>query len=209
MNNSAVGADRYLPVPQTGSTAEPRTSGIPGDEERRAPRYHQLSGHGGVAVGVATGGTLFAFWKVTALIGASFVSTPLTYAAREMGGYLIPPDPIAKALRALREPGARHVDVVGPLAFESAEHVLERVREGCLTAERVVSTADGEIAFYFRGQERTPGGAHRRYGTIVCDSDGALTALVEDRITRETKAWDVARDDLDEALGIIGDFVGG
>ncbi len=116
-------------------------------------------------------------------------------------------DPVVKTLRSFLEPAARHR--VDAITIDFAERALERIREGGLIVERVVSTAEGEVAFYFVGNERTPGGAYRRYGTIVCDADAGLAALYEDRITGDSKVWEVPAGDLDEALGIIGSFIKG
>ncbi len=117
------------------------------------------------------------------------------------------PDAVTRTLRSFAGPGARHK--VGALVLDVAERALDCIRTSGLSVERVVSTADGEVAFYFVGRQLTPGGAHRRYGTVVCDEDGALTALCEDRVSRETKVWDVPAGELDEALGIIGSFIRG
>jgi hypothetical protein len=61
-------------------------------------------------------------------------------------------------------------------AHKAASKVLLSIQVVGLSPERIVPTRDGEIAFYFRGRERLPGGAHRYYGAMVCDSDGDITS---------------------------------
>jgi hypothetical protein len=152
-----------------------------------------------LVLGALAGAVTVSAVRMLAGIAASAASTTKTEASAS----------IARALASLSEPGARHAEVLGPVVRAVADGVLERVYESALTPERVVSTADGEIAFYFVGSARTAGGAHVRYGTVICDSDGAITALYEDRVSGETRAWEVPTGGLDEALGIIGGFVGG
>ncbi len=116
--------------------------------------------------------------------------------------------PLAASLAALRAPGARHRAKVADVAFDNAEGVLSAIREAGVIAERVVTTSQGEVAFYFRGNERLAGGAARRYATIVCDSDGDRTALLADRVSNESEAWRV-EGSVANALARIESFLEG
>jgi hypothetical protein len=146
---------------------------------------------------------------------AGLASAALVLGVGALAALLAPPpaqhraaNALSGALATLRAPGARHRAKVADIAFQSAERVVAAIKAAELVPERVVTTSQGEVAFYFRGQERTAGGASRRYGTIVCDSDGDTTVLLADRVSAESKAWRIDGR-LSEALAIIGDFVDG
>jgi hypothetical protein len=97
---------------------------------------------------------------------------------------------------------------VGPIARATAEYVFLELRGQTLAPERVVATSDGELAFYFRGEDLLEGGGHRRYATLVCDEDGEVTALVADRLSPQLDgAWSVSLESLDETLDRIAGFV--
>lgn len=96
---------------------------------------------------------------------------------------------------------------IGLVAIEIADDVLCALQEQNVVPKRVMTTRDNEIAFYFYGRERTAGGAHRRYATIVCDSDGDITALIDDRISDARHVWEVPRSELSGSLDEIAAFI--
>lgn len=74
-----------------------------------------------------------------------------------------------------------------------------------MSPDRIIVRRDGELAAYYPSKDLLPGGASARYGTLVLDADGDVTALVEDRAAGTYEAFDAT--DVVAALARIEAFI--
>jgi hypothetical protein len=113
----------------------------------------------------------------------------------------------------LAEARAKVNDICGRLevpaeAASRAGEVLTALQTASLPApDRVVVSADQELAFVFFSEGTDSRGAHRRVATLTCSQDG-ISSLLQDRDKGTSVAWDVEQD-LFETLGRIEAFLTG